>query len=172
VEKLAAEWKPVRHYVAMTDRAHMPAINLPGLLCYEELLAAETPDMDWPEFDEGTASSLCYTSARRAIPRACSTRTAPTVLHASPVAWPTTPPSPCGISVCPVVPMFHVNAWGIPYSAAMGGAKLVFPAPNLDGASLYVSSRRKRVTIGLGVPTVWLAAPQISRRGQQAASTS
>jgi fatty-acyl-CoA synthase len=157
VEKLAAEWKPVRHYVAMTDRAHMPAINLPGLLCYEELLAAETPDMDWPEFDEGTASSLCYTSGTTGNPKGVLYSHRSTVLHAFSCCMANNTSIAMWDSVCPVVPMFHVNAWGIPYSAAMGGAKLVFPGPNLDGASLYDLFQAERVTIGLGVPTVWLA---------------
>ena len=157
VAKLAAEWKPVRHYVAMTDRAHMPDINVPGLLCYEELLASETPDMDWPEFEESTASSLCYTSGTTGNPKGVLYSHRSTVLHAFSCCMANNTSIAMWDSVCPVVPMFHVNAWGIPYSAAMGGAKLVFPGPNLDGASLYDLFQAEQVTIGLGVPTVWLA---------------
>jgi len=157
VEKLAAEWKPVRHYVAMTDRAHMPAIIFPALLCYEELLDAETPDMDWPEFDEGTASSLCYTSGTTGNPKGVLYSHRSTVLHAFSCCMANNTAIAMWDSVCPVVPMFHVNAWGIPYSAAMAGRSWCFPAPNLDGASLYDLFQAERVTIGLGVPTVWLA---------------
>ncbi|HUN44969.1 MAG TPA: 3-(methylthio)propionyl-CoA ligase [Stellaceae bacterium] len=156
VEKLAAEWKPVRHFVAMTDRAHMPAIDLPGLLCYEELLAAETPDMDWPDFDENTASSLCYTSGTTGNPKGVLYSHRSTVLHAFSCCMANNTSVAMWESVCPVVPMFHVNAWGIPYATAMGGAKLVFPGPKMDGESLYDLFQAERVSIGLGVPTIWL----------------
>src|SRR5260221_1740250 len=156
VEQLAAEFKPVRHYVIMTDRAHMPQTSLPGVLCYEELLAAETADYAWPDLDENTASSLCYTSGTTGNPKGVLFSHRSTVLHSLGVCL----GDSIGISMqdalCPVVPMFHANAWGTPYNAALTGAKLVFPGPGLDGKSLFELFEAERVTMALGVPTVWL----------------
>jgi 3-(methylthio)propionyl---CoA ligase len=155
-EKMAAEWPGVRHYVIMTDRAHMPQTSLPGALCYEELIAAETPDFVWPEFDEHTASSLCYTSGTTGNPKGALYTHRSTLLHSFALCS----ANAVGISmrdaICPIVPMFHVNAWGVPYAAAMSGAKLVFPGPKLDGASLHELFTEEGVTLSLGVPTVWL----------------
>ena len=153
VEAVAAKLGSVKHFVAMTDRAHMPAASkIPGLLCYEELVAASDAFV-WPEFDENTASSLCYTSARPATPRARSTATARRCCTPSrspcPTRW------PARDVILPVVPMFHVNAWGLPYAACMTGAKLVFPGPGLDGKSLYELFEGEGVTLSAGVPTVW-----------------
>jgi acyl-CoA synthetase (AMP-forming)/AMP-acid ligase II len=157
VEKLAAEFKSVRHYVIMTDRAHMPATTLPNVLCYEELIAAEDDDYAWPEFDENTASSLCYTSGTTGNPKGALFSHRSTVLH----TFESCRADGMGISMrdslCPVVPMFHANAWATPYAAAMSGAKLVFPGAALDGKSLYELFEAEKVTMSLGVPTVWLA---------------
>jgi acyl-CoA synthetase (AMP-forming)/AMP-acid ligase II len=157
VEKLAAEFRPVRHYVVMTDRAHMPDTGLPGAICYEDLIGAESGDFAWPEFDENTASSLCYTSGTTGNPKGALFSNRSTVLHAYAVCM----ADMIGVSmydtILPVVPQFHVNAWGMPYSAAMSGAKLVLPGPALDGASLYELLEGEQVTLSLGVPTVWLA---------------
>jgi 3-(methylthio)propionyl---CoA ligase len=156
VEQLAPDFKPVRHFVLMTDRAHMPATQLPNVLCYEELLAAETAHYEWPDLDENTASSLCYTSGTTGNPKGVLFSNRSTVLHSMGVCL----GDSIGISmrdvICPVVPMFHANAWGTPYNATLTGAKLVFPGPNLDGKSLYELFEAERVTMALGVPTVWL----------------
>jgi acyl-CoA synthetase (AMP-forming)/AMP-acid ligase II len=159
-EKMASEWAPVRHYVIMTDRAHMPQTKLPGALCYEELLAAETPDLAWPEFDENTASSLCYTSGTTGNPKGALYSHRSTLLHSFAVCSANAVAISMRDSIMPIVPMFHVNAWGIPYAAAMSGAKLVFPGPKLDGASLYELIEAEKVTLSLGVPTVWLGLLQ------------
>jgi 3-(methylthio)propionyl---CoA ligase len=159
-EKLAALWSPVRHYVVMTDRAHMPETSLPGALCYEELLAAETADLVWPEFDENTASSLCYTSGTTGNPKGALYSHRSTVLHCFAVCAANGVGVSMSDSVCPIVPMFHVNAWGIPHAAAMAGAKLVFPGSKLDGASLHELFAAEKVTCSPGVPTVWLGLLQ------------
>ncbi len=156
VEALAAAWKPVRHFVVMTDRAHMPQSKLADLLCYEELLDAETADYVWPEFDENTASSLCYTSGTTGNPKGSLYSHRSTVLHAFGSCMTDSAGISMPDSVCPVVPMFHANAWGVPYAAAMCGAKLVMPGAQLDGKSLYELFETERVSISLGVPTVWL----------------
>jgi acyl-CoA synthetase (AMP-forming)/AMP-acid ligase II len=156
VEKLAAHWRPVKHFVAMTDRAHMPSLAVKNLLCYEELIAAETPALAWPEFDETTASSLCYTSGTTGNPKGSLYSHRSTVLHAFACCMANNTAFAMWDSVCPIVPMFHANAWAVPYSCTMAGAKLVFPGPNLDGASLQSLFEAETVTLTLGVPTVWL----------------
>jgi fatty-acyl-CoA synthase len=159
-EKMAAVWSPVEHYVIMTDRAHMPQTSLAGALCYEELVAGETADLVWPDFDENTASSLCYTSGTTGNPKGALYTHRSTVLHSFAVCSANAVAISMRDSILPVVPMFHVNAWGIPYAAAMSGAKLVFPGPKLDGASLHELFEAEKVTLSLGVPTVWLGLLQ------------
>jgi 3-(methylthio)propionyl---CoA ligase len=159
-EKMASSWSAIRHYVVMTDRAHMPATSLPDVLCYEDIVAAETPELDWPEFDENTAAALCYTSGTTGNPKGALYSHRSTLLH----TYALCASNNVGIGMhdvlCPIVPMFHVNAWGIPYAAAMGGAKLVFPGSRLDGASLQELFENEGVTCALGVPTVWLGLLQ------------
>lgn len=155
-EKMAEAWPTVRHYIIMTDRAHMPQTSLPGALCYEDLLAAETPDFAWPEFDENTASSLCYTSGTTGNPKGALYTHRSSLLHSFAICSANTVGISLRDSLCPIVPMFHVNAWGVPYAAPMAGAKIVFPGPKLDGASLHELFEMEKVTLSMGVPTVWL----------------
>lgn len=156
VEKLAPVLAPVRHFIVMTDKAHMPSTSLPNVLCYEELLAAESPDLVWPEFDEHTAGSLCYTSGTTGNPKGSLYTHRSTVLHSFHCCMADFAAHNSAERMCPVVPMFHANAWGIPYSAAMCGMSLVMPGPALDGASLYELFEKERVTMSAGVPTIWL----------------
>jgi 3-(methylthio)propionyl---CoA ligase len=157
VEKLAPMLPSIQHYVLMTDRAHMPAqTTLSGLLCYDELVEAEDGNYAWPEFDENTASSICYTSGTTGNPKGAIYSHRSTVLHAYAISLPDSMGNSAADSVLPVVPMFHVNAWGLPYAAPMIGARLVFPGPHLDGKSLYELFENERVSFSAGVPTVWL----------------
>jgi 3-(methylthio)propionyl---CoA ligase len=155
VERLATQCKDVKGWIAMTDRPHMPALGIPNLLCYEELLAAENDAFDWPEFDENTAAGLCYTSGTTGNPKGVLYSHRSTLLHAYATSLPDAKNLSARSVVLPIVPMFHVNAWGIPYTAPLVGAKLVFPGPGLDGASLYELFETERVTSSAGVPTVW-----------------
>ena len=156
VEQLAAVCTGVRHWVAMTDREHLPKANLPGLLCYEDLLAAESDDFDWPEFDENTAAALCYTSGTTGNPKGVLFSHRSSILHAYAISLPDTKCLSASSAVLAIVPMFHVNAWGIPYAAPLVGCKLVFPGPALDGASLYHLLESEAVDSTSAVPTVWM----------------
>ena len=156
VEKLAPQCKAVKGWVAMTDRAHMPQASIPNLLCYEELIAAESGDYRWPSFDENTAAGLCYTSGTTGNPKGVLYAHRSTILHAYAASLPDVFNCSARTVILPVVPMFHVNAWSIPYLAPLNGAKLVFPGAGLDGKSLYELFEAERVTTTAGVPTVWL----------------
>ena len=156
VEAVAARLKTVKHFVAMTDRAHMPAQSkIPDLLCYDELVEAQDDRYDWPQFDENAASSLCYTSGTTGNPKGVLYSHRSTTLHTYAAALPDALNASARDVILPVVPMFHVNAWGLPYVACMVGVKLVFPGPALDGKSLYELFETEGVTMSAGVPTVW-----------------
>jgi fatty-acyl-CoA synthase len=156
VEKLAPACKGLQGVVVMTDRAHMPA-SLPAALCFEELVAAETGAYEWPSFDEHTASSLCYTSGTTGNPKGVLYSHRSTVIHSYAIVSPDVFNLSSRDCILPVVPMFHVNAWGLPYAAPLVGVKIVFPGAQLDGASLYELYEQEQVTATAGVPTVWLA---------------
>ncbi|MBI3884120.1 MAG: long-chain-fatty-acid--CoA ligase [Opitutae bacterium] len=145
----------VEHWVVLTDRAHLPAGAAP-LLCYEDLVTAESDDYEWPEFSEETAAALCYTSGTTGNPKGVLYSHRSTVLHAYAINLPDSMGLSARDTALPVVPMFHVNAWGLPYAAPMVGAKMVLPGPGLDGASLCELYAAERVTISAGVPTIWL----------------
>ena len=156
IQAVAGRTKTVRHWVLMTDRSHMPADpKVPNLLCYEDLLAAQDGRYEWPVFDENTASSLCYTSGTTGNPKGVLYSHRSTVLHAMAGATPDCLDCRATDVVLPVVPMFHVNSWGLVYIAPMTGAKLVLPGAGLDGKSLYELFESEGVTISAGVPTVW-----------------
>jgi fatty-acyl-CoA synthase len=156
VEAIADRVKTIKTFVAMTDRAHMPVTGkIPNLLCYEELVAASSDAFRWPTFDENQASSLCYTSGTTGNPKGVLYSHRSTLLHTFAIALPDALNCSAKDVILPVVPMFHVNAWGLPYAACMMGSKLVFPGAGLDGKSLYELFEDERVTLSAGVPTVW-----------------
>ena len=156
VKACAGRFASIRHFVLMADRSHMPADSgIPGLMCYEDLLDGATDTYDWPALDENTASSLCYTSGTTGNPKGVLYSHRSTVLHSFGSVMPDALNLSSRDAVLPVVPMFHVNAWGLPYAACMVGAKLVFPGAGLDGASLHQLFEAEGVTVSAGVPTVW-----------------
>jgi fatty-acyl-CoA synthase len=161
LEKLLPQIPNVEGFIVMTDEAHMPETSLPNALCYETLLAAESADYEWPALDETTASALCYTSGTTGDPKGVLYDHRSTVLHAYASVAPDVMNLSSMDTVLPVVPLFHVNAWGIPYAALITGARLVFPGPKMgDGEALYELMESEGVTASMGVPTVWLALLQ------------
>ncbi|MFV0386438.1 long-chain fatty acid--CoA ligase [Paracoccus sp. (in: a-proteobacteria)] len=156
---------PQMRYVIMADRAHMPENSLDAL-CYEELLDGLPQTRDWPEFDENTASGLCYTSGTTGNPKGALYSHRSNVLHAMSIA--TTLGADLGNQprILPVVPQFHVNAWGLPFAAPLLGASLIMPGPHLDGANLWDLCQTEAVESAWGVPTIWQGLyAEILRRG-------
>ncbi len=156
IEKLIDHIPQVEGFIIMTDEANMPETKLSNVYCYENLMATVDDDYQWPVFDERTASSLCYTSGTTGNPKGVLFSNRSTILHSYVVCT----MDGLGLStmetILPVVPMFHVNAWGIPYAAAMSGAKIVLPGARMDGEALYELMENEGVTLSAGVPTIWM----------------
>ena len=153
-------------YVAMTDRAHMP--DGQDLLCYEDLLEGQPDHYDWPELDENTACALCYTSGTTGAPKGALYSHRSCLLQAMFTMVCASGSFPVGDRVLPVVPMFHVNAWGLPYVAPLAGASLIMPGPALDGDSLFRLMDEEGVDSAWGVPTVWLGLlAEMKRHGRK-----
>jgi fatty-acyl-CoA synthase len=155
VDTLAPQCPHVRGWIALCDEAHCPPMQTP-VLCYETLMDGQDGCFDWPALDERQASYLCYTSGTTGNPKGALYSHRSTVLHAFGAALPDAMNLSARDSVLPVVPMFHVNAWGLPHAVPLSGAKLVLPGKDLDGKSLYDLMEGERVTCSAGVPTVWL----------------
>jgi acyl-CoA synthetase (AMP-forming)/AMP-acid ligase II len=155
MEGLAPELGSIEKIVVMAGAEDMPESGLNGMLCYEGLLEGQPEEIDWPDLDERTAAALCYTSGTTGNPKGALYSHRSTVLHAfSSIlvhdGW-LTP----GTVFMPVVPMFHVCAWGYPYACPMAGASMAMPGPKLDGAGLYDLAERAQATLTAGVPTLW-----------------
>ncbi|MGH6627070.1 MAG: 3-(methylthio)propionyl-CoA ligase [Burkholderiaceae bacterium] len=156
IQAVHAKCTTIKQFVALCDADKLPADSgIPNLVSYEAWIGAQSADYSWPNFDENSASSMCYTSGTTGNPKAALYSHRSTVLHAYAAALPDVMNLSARDSVLPVVPMFHVNAWGIPYSAALTGCKLVFPGSALDGKSVYELIEAEQVTFAAGVPTVW-----------------
>ncbi|NIF82761.1 fatty-acid--CoA ligase [Comamonas sp. Tr-654] len=156
IQAVHAKCPEVRQWVVLCDAARLPADSgIPGLISYESWIAGQSDQYRWPQFDENTASSMCYTSGTTGNPKAVLYSHRSSTLHAYAAALPDVMCLSARDSVLPVVPMFHVNAWGLPYSAALTGCKMVFPGPALDGKSVYELIESEGVTFAAGVPTVW-----------------
>jgi fatty-acyl-CoA synthase len=156
VQAVHSRCPTVKYFVALCDEAKLPSDSgVPNLVSYEGWIAREPETYEWPDFDENCASSMCYTSGTTGNPKGVLYSHRSTLLHAVSGALPDGLNVSARDAILPVVPMFHVNAWGLPYSATMSGAKLVFPGPAMDGKSIYELIEAEKVNFAAGVPTVW-----------------
>ncbi|HNP71488.1 MAG TPA: long-chain fatty acid--CoA ligase [Kouleothrix sp.] len=160
LEKLAPQFGTVKHYVVMAD-GPLPATSLPNVIDYEELLARESPEYAWPTLDENRACAMCYTSGTTGNPKGAVYSHRSMFLHSMMACLADTVAISERDTVLPVVPMFHANAWGMPYAATLVGAKQVMPGPFLDGKSLAELIAGERVTVAAGVPTIWMGLLQV-----------
>jgi len=156
IQAVHSKCSTIKHWVALCDADKLPTdTGIPNLISYESLLQKQSDQYVWPSFDENSASSMCYTSGTTGNPKAALYSHRSTILHAYAAALPDVMSVSARDAILPVVPMFHVNAWGIPYSAALTGAKLVFPGAGMDGKSIYELIEGEGVSYAAGVPTVW-----------------
>jgi len=155
VAKVRDKLTSVRHIVLLEAEVGDAAETIPDIVAYDALLAKGTPDYQWPQFDELTASSLCYTSGTTGHPKGVLYSHRSTVLHSLAACLTDSAMISARDVVLPVVPLFHVNAWGVPYACALVGSGLVLPGPHLDGASLLDLIDAHEVSLAFGVPTIW-----------------
>ena len=169
VEKLAPSCTTIKTFVLMTDQDHMPRqASMPGLLCYEDLLAATRCGIDWPEFDEHTACALCYTSGTTGEPKGVLYSNRSMLLHTFFLISTRPDLFAHNRTILPVVPMFHANAWSLPYVTPLTGCPLILPGAKLDGPTLFDLMENEGVEAGWGVPTVWLGLlEEFKKRGRK-----
>lgn len=147
----------VRAWICMSDAENMPALDgVANIYCYETLIASQSEEFTWPTFDEHAAAAICYTSGTTGNPKGALYSHRSIVLDAMTICMPAALSLSPRETILPVVPMFHINGWCIPYGCFIGGSKLVLPGCRLDGAGLYELLENERVTVSAGVPTVWL----------------
>ena len=158
VEKIQDELSKVEAFIILTDDEHMPDTSLANAKSYESFIGDQPATFDWPELEEDTASSMCYTSGTTGHPKGVLYSHRSTVIHALVTVSAEAFHFSSREVVMPVVPMFHVNAWGVPYAAAMVGSKIVLPGPKMgDGETLQKLIEEEEITFSAAVPTIWLA---------------
>ena len=156
LESIEDELPGVKGFVVMTDQNHMPNTKLKNVLCYEELLESEPKDYDWPDVDENSAALLCYTSGTTGNPKGVLASHRAMVLHAQATVSADMLDLRSDTVLMPMVTMYHVAAWGAPYAGPLSGCKLVFTGDGTSGEAMADMIRNEHVTVGLGVPTIWL----------------
>ena len=161
VKGIAPHCPRVKAWVCLSDAEHTPVIEGgPEVLSYETLIAPHPTSYDWPDLDETAGAALCYTSGTTGNPKGVLYSHRAIALNATTSCTAGVLSLSAQETVLPVVPMFHINAWCVPYSALVGGAKLVLPGPKLDGASLHELLEAEEVTLAAGVPTIWMGLIQ------------
>ena len=154
VEKLSPQLPTVEKIIILTDKTDLKT-SLTNWISYEALISDQSDEFEWPTFDEHSASSLCYTSGTTGNPKGVLYSHRSTMIHTYTAAMPDAFNISAQDVIMPIVPMFHVNAWGLPYVCTMTGSKIVFPGPAMDGQSLYQLMEEEDVTLSAGVPTIW-----------------
>jgi 3-(methylthio)propionyl---CoA ligase len=169
VEKLKPSCQTIKTFVLMSDEQHMPRhADWRGLLCYEALLAAASPDFSWPEFDEHAACALCYTSGTTGEPKGVLYSNRSMLLHTFFLISTRPDLFAHNRTILPVVPLFHANAWSLPYVTPLTGCPLILPGAKLDGPTLFDLMETEGVEAGWGVPTVWLGLlEEFKKRGRK-----
>jgi 3-(methylthio)propionyl---CoA ligase len=169
VEKLAPDCKTIKTFVAMTDQEHMPRqAQVADLKCYEDLLAEAAPEFSWPEFDEHAACALCYTSGTTGEPKGVLYSNRSMLLHTFFLISTRPDLFAHNRTILPVVPLFHANAWSLPYVTPLTGCPLILPGARLDGPTLFDLMEQEGVEAGWGVPTVWLGLlEEFKKRGRK-----
>jgi 3-(methylthio)propionyl---CoA ligase len=169
VEKLAPSCQTIKTFVAMTDQEHMPRkAPMADFKCYEELLAQAAPDFSWPEFDEHAACALCYTSGTTGEPKGVLYSNRSMLLHTFFLISTRPDLFAHNRTILPVVPLFHANAWSLPYVTPLTGCPLILPGARLDGPTLFDLMEAEGVEAGWGVPTVWLGLlEELKKRGRK-----
>ena len=161
IKAIAPACPQVRHWIALCDEDALPVIEgVPHLQAYESLIAGQSDTFAWPDLDEKSGAALCYTSGTTGNPKGVLYSHRALTLSALSACMPGVLNIWAREAVLPVVPMFHINAWCLPYAALIGGAKLVLPGPRLDAASLYELMETEQVTVSAGVPTIWMGLLQ------------
>jgi fatty-acyl-CoA synthase len=157
ITSIAKDCPNIRAWICMTDEENMPALEgIPNVYCYETLIATQSEEFPWPQFDERAAAVICYTSGTTGNPKGALYSHRAIVLNAMTICMPGMLCLSPSDTMLPVVPMFHINGWCAPYGCLIGGAKLVLPGPRLDAPGLYEMMENEKVTVSAGVPTVWL----------------
>ena len=165
-ERLSDDFSSIERYVILTDDAHMPETRLRGAISYEAFIKNARDEIAWPEFDETTASSLCYTSGTTGDPKGVLYSHRSTVIHALAAAQRGALDLGAEDAILPIAPMYHANAWAMPYIAPMAGAKLVLPGPKMDPESIIELINNENATFACAVPTVWtMVLDQLESQG-------
>src|ERR1700733_14253638 len=167
IENIAPHCPRVKHWICLSDAENMPNMGgLNGAFCYEDMIAPQSAEFSWPQFDERRAAALCYTSGTTGNPKGALYSHRSIVLNALSACLPGLISLSPRDTILPAVPMFHVNGWCIPYAAPIGGAKLVLPGAKMDTPSLYDLLESEQVTVTAGVPTIWIALMRHIEQGR------
>jgi fatty-acyl-CoA synthase len=160
IKAIAPSCPKVKHWICLSDKTNAPEIENIEIKNYEDLIAPHDHVFRWPDLDEKSGAALCYTSGTTGNPKGVLYSHRAIALSALSACLPNVLSMSSQDTVLPVVPMFHINAWCLPYASLISGSKLVLPGPKLDGASIYELIESEKVTISAGVPTIWMGLVQ------------